>query len=139
MYNNIFLTNEQINTHLAKVLDAFLSTDNDYQALVASRHKAADILTALHLPTCQWQVVDDYISAIYRCFTAYATAAYRLGFKDRTIPVNLSTLDAACMDIANLVLDALENNTVPISWQPSNQPELARIIADVLADLAKEE
>lgn len=55
-------------------------------------------LTSLHFPTCQWQIVNDYISAIYGCFAAYTTATYRLGFKDGAIPANLPTLDAACLD-----------------------------------------
>lgn len=138
MDNSISLTDVQINTYLANVLDSSLSTDHDYQALVASRQKAAKVFANLHLPTDQWQIVDDYVSAINECFAAYATAAYRLGFKNGTPPVNLSTLDSACLGIANFVLDTFENNTAPISWQASDRPELAQIIADVLADLAKE-
>ena len=117
MDNNIFLSDEQINTHLAKVLDASLSKNNDYQALVTSCRKMSDILAALHLPTHQWQIVDDYVSAIYECLAAYATAAYRLGFKDGT-GSNLQTLNAVCLGIANLVHDTLENDADPISWKP---------------------
>lgn len=137
MHNNIFLTDEQINTQLAKVLDPFLSTDNDYQKLVASRRKAADVLAALHLPAHQWKILDDYVSAIYGCSAAYATAAYRLGFKDGTRSANLSTMDAACLGIATLLLDTLENDAVPISWQPSNRPEITQAIAQFLTNLAK--
>lgn len=137
MHNNIFLTDEQINTQLAKVLDPFLSTDNDYQTLVASRRKAADVLAALHLPVHQWQIIDNYVSTIYRCSAAYATASYRLGFKDGTRSANLSTMDTACLGIATLLLDTLENDAVPISWQPSNRPEITQAIAQVLTNLAK--
>lgn len=138
MDNNIFLSDEQINTHLARVLDASLSKNNDYQALVASCRKMSDILAALHLPTHQWQIVDDYVSAIYECLAAYATAAYRLGFKDGT-GSNLQTLNAVCLGITNLVHDTLENDADPISWQPSDRSELARTIADALVNLAKED
>ena len=139
MHNNIFLTDEQINEHFAKVLDVSLLTDNNYQALVASHHRASDMVNALHLPDFQWQIVDDYADAAHKYFAAYATAAYRLGFKDGMGFTNPSILNAICLGIANLLLDTFENGTVPISWQPSDRPELVRTIANVLANLVKRE
>ena len=94
-------------------------------------------LTFLHFPTYKWQIMDDYISAIYGCFTAYATDASRI--QRRSDSYQSANTGRCLLGYANLVLDTLENNAIPISWQLSNRPELAQAIANVLADLAKEE
>lgn len=137
MSKKALLTDEQINTYFTNVLDVSLSTDSDYQTLNVSCQKAEDALNALALPKEQWQIVDDYASASGARFAAYATAAYRLGFRDGTEPKNLLSLEDSCLGIANLILDALEDDTVPISWQASKRYELAQIITSVLYDISE--
>lgn len=137
MGKKALVTDEQINTYFAEVLDVSLATDSDYQTLNISCQKATDALNALALPKEKWQIVDDYASASGACFAAYATAAYRLGFRDGREPKNLLSLEDSCLGVANLILDALEDDTVPISWQASKRSELAQTIASVLCDLSE--